>query len=181
MTNIEIEFKNPIDKATYEMLIKKYQLDNNIFLQTNYYFDSSDQKLTQRGIVLRIRHKEPNRYKITRKSKTKQGYLEEHVILNQEKASNMIENGFNLKSFFEDDIDVIFHGKLENYRVSMPYKDGELFLDKIIYFDKVDYELEYEVDSYQQGKKDFNYFLKQHQITPAPAIRKSTRIFKHKA
>jgi len=49
MTNIEIEFKNPIDKATYEMLIKKYQLDNNIFLQTNYYFDSSDQKLTQQG------------------------------------------------------------------------------------------------------------------------------------
>ena len=39
------------------------------------------------------------------------------------------------------------------------------------------YEIEYEVDSFEQGTKDFNDFLNEFQITYEPTLRKSTRAY----
>lgn len=178
MKTLEIEFKNPINEKTYNELLKVYGLENNIFLQTNYYFDSKDFSLEKRHIVLRIRFK-ANKYKVTLKQNTSQGALEEHVLLSEEKALEMIKNGFNLKEFFDEDLEVSFLGKLDNARVSLPYKDGELFVDKILYFDIVDYEIEYEVDSYDQGEIDFKQFLLEHKIKEGPFLRKSSRIYNY--
>ena len=36
--NIEIEFKTFISEDVYNNLIKEFELENNIFSQTNYYF-----------------------------------------------------------------------------------------------------------------------------------------------
>ena len=54
--NKEIEFKTLITKEQYEKLLKDFNLENNIFTQTNYYFDTEDAKLLQEKTVLRIRH-----------------------------------------------------------------------------------------------------------------------------
>ena len=89
---------------------------------------------------------------------------------------NLIENGFNLNDFFDEDLEVIFYGKLDNYRVSTPYREGELFLDRIEYFDKVEYEIEYEVDNFEDGEINFNKFLEENNIKKAPFKRKSQRI-----
>ncbi len=178
MKTLEIEFKNPISEQVYNKLLKTYNLENNIFLQTNYYFDSVDNSLEKRRIVLRIRYK-AQKYKVTLKTGTNQGALEEHVLISEEKALDMIQNGFNLNEFFEEDLNVKFLGKLDNYRVSMPYKDGELFVDKIIYFDSIDFEIEYEVDSYEQGEINFKQFLLEHKIKEEPFIRKSSRIYNY--
>ena len=35
----EQEFKTVISKKQYEELLKKYDLENNIYKQTNYYFE----------------------------------------------------------------------------------------------------------------------------------------------
>ena len=114
MRNLEIEFKCPINKKEYETLIKKFELKDNVYLLTNYYFDSVNKDLHKNRTVLRIRHKHSNNlYKITLKQDTPQGALESHVFLRQEQALNLIENGFNMRDFFDEDLDVICHGKLD--------------------------------------------------------------------
>lgn len=178
MEIIEIEFKNPVSEKTYTKLLKEYSLENNVFLQTNYYFDSKEFTLEKKHIVLRIRLR-ANKYKVTLKRGTLQGAIEEHVLISEAKALDMIKNGFNLKEFFDDDLEVSFIGKLDNHRVSMPYRDGELFLDKILYFDNIDYEIEYEVDSFEQGEIYFKQFLTEHQIKEEPFLRKSSRIYNY--
>lgn len=177
--NLEIEFKCPINEDKYNALIKDFGLENNVFKQTNFYFDTKDKQFQKEGTVLRIRHKQPNHFKVTLKTKTPQGALESHVFLNQKQAEEMISKGFNVKSFFDIDRDVILFGKLDNYRVSTPYKDGELFFDKVEYFGHVDFEVEYEVDNYDQGKLDFDEFLKLHKIEVKPPVRKSNRILNY--
>lgn len=177
MMNLEIEFKCPINKEEYQRLIDKFELANNIYLLTNYYFDTPDKKLHNDRTVLRIRHKHSNNlYKITLKQDTPQGALESHVLLKEDAALKLIETGFNLKPYFNIDLDVILHGKLDNYRVSTPYREGELFLDRIEYFQTVEYEIEYEVDNFEHGKRDFEKFLNENNITQAPFKRKSQRI-----
>ncbi|NLN50980.1 MAG: CYTH domain-containing protein [Acholeplasmataceae bacterium] len=176
----EIEFKCPISKSEYEKLIKMFELENNIYKLTNYYFDTDDNYFYNNDATLRIRHKLPNRYKVTLKSATEQGALEQHVFLNEENALKMIAEGFNVNPYFEFDKFVNVYGTLDNYRVSIPYKDGELFFDKIEYFGIVDYEVEYEVDDYETGLLDFKAFLSENKIKVRPAKRKSERVFEQR-
>ena len=60
--NIEIEFKTAINKDKYEELLKQFHLEDNIFKQMNYYFDTDAFDLNQQKIVLRIRNKRQNFY-----------------------------------------------------------------------------------------------------------------------
>jgi len=56
-TNIEIEFKTPLSEQQYLTLVEQFQLENNIFKQTNFYFDTDDLFFRKNKIVLRIRKK----------------------------------------------------------------------------------------------------------------------------
>lgn len=175
--NIEIEFKTPISEEQYLSLIEQFQLENNIFKQTNYYFDTEDLFFRSNKIVLRIRKKGDHFYKVTMKSHSEQGAYEQHVLLDEEQALDMITNGFNVRDFFDYDKKVTIIGQLDNYRVSTPYKEGELFFDKIEYYGKTDYEIEYEVDQFDIGLECFKEFLDSYQITQKQPIRKSERIY----
>lgn len=177
--NKEIEFKCAINEAQYNDLIDSFDLKNNIFKQTNFYFDSVDQALLKQNTTLRIRLKYPNRYKLTLKTAISKGAVEQHIFLKENQALKLIENGFNVKDYFDTDLDVHLYGSLDNYRVSTPYKNGELFIDKIEYFNLVEYELEYEVDNYNLGLKDFKNFLKKQNIDFKKSLRKSERVFNH--
>ena len=53
-----------------------------------------------------------------------------------------------------------------------------MFFDKSEYYGHTDYEIEYEVDSIEQGKKDFTAFLNEHNIPHIEPERKSTRAYK---
>jgi uncharacterized protein YjbK len=176
--NVEIEFKSAITKKKYLELLKKFDLENNIFKQINYYFDTDDYTFNQQKIVLRIRQKGEERFKVTLKSQSEEGAYENHVFLQKEQALDMIENGFNTKDFFEDiDAFVTYKVNLSNYRVSTPYEGGVIFLDKCEYCNVVDYEVEYEASSFKEGKLIFENFLKSHNIEIKPAKRKSERAF----
>jgi len=175
--NIEIEFKTIIPLETYQYLLKKFDLENNIFKQVNHYFDTDDYVLNQQQIVLRIREK-GNLYKVTLKRQSENQAYEKHFILTKERAQDMIQNGFYTKDFF-DDIDefVTFRVSLDNYRVSTPYEGGTLFLDRCDYCNVTDYELEYEANNYEEGKIVFEKLLKECHIQPIPIKRKSERAF----
>ena len=173
--NEEIEFKTFITKEIYESLIQEFGLDNNVFAQTNHYFDTEDLKLMKEQTVLRIRQKGSN-YKITKKTRAEVGADETHILISKDKALDLLSNGFDAEI-----IGLPYYVKkiaeLTTYRVSTPYKDGVLFFDKSEYYGKVDYELEYEVDEVNQGKTDFIQFLSDHNIEYKESIRKSKRAY----
>jgi uncharacterized protein YjbK len=176
--NIEIEFKTVIPEEKYLHLLGLFNLENNIFKQTNHYFDTDDYDLNARQIVLRIREKSANRFKVTLKSQSEEGAYESHVLISPDRAKHMIENGFETKEFFSDtDHFVTFKVSLDDYRVSTPYKSGTLFLDKCVYCGTTDYEIEYEVDDYAEGLVVFKQFLAEHDIRFLPTKRKSERAF----
>lgn len=176
--NIEIEFKTIVSKEKYDTLLKDFGLQDNIFKQVNYYFDTDHYDLNNQQIVLRIRKKRDTYYKVTLKSQSTRGAFENHVLLSKEQAEEMIKNGFSTKDFFEDiDYYVTFKVSLDNYRVSTPYLEGILFLDRCEYCNTTDYEIEYEVRNYDEGLAIFNNFLKEYQIELHPTKRKSERAF----
>ncbi len=173
--NKEIEFKTFITKEKYNELIEEFNLANNIFAQTNHYFDTVNSDLMNQGIVLRIRQK-GNSYKLTKKTHSEIGSDETHILLNKEKAMEMLAKGFNAQ-IIDLPYEVKKRAELTTYRVSSPYKDGTIFFDRSEYYGNVDYEIEYEVDEVEQGLKDFNEFLKNHNIEYKESIRKSKRAF----
>ena len=176
--NIEIEFKTVVEKDKYEHLLKTFKLENNVFKQINYYFDTDDFDLNQKQMVLRIRQKGEYRFKVTLKCQGLQGAFESHIVITKEKAEEMIEHGFKTKDFFDEiDYFVEFRASIENYRVSTPYEGGILFLDRCLYCGVEDYEIEYEVNSYDEGKMIFESFLQKHGIELLPTRRKSERAF----
>lgn len=176
--NKEIEFKTFITKEKYEQLIKDFNLENNIYSQTNHYFDTEDTKLLNNHIVLRIRQK-GNNFKLTKKIRAEVGADETHILLPKENAQEMLENGIDA-SIIGIPLFVKKIAELTTYRVSSPYKDGTIFFDRSEYYGHVDYEIEYEVNEIEQGKKDFLDFLASYEIPYKDSIRKSKRAYENR-
>ncbi len=173
--NKEIEFKTFITEAQYSFLLKEFELENNVFPQTNFYFDTEDSKLLQDKTVLRIRQK-GNNFKLTKKTRAELGADETHLLLSKDHALELLETGFDAKiigiPYFVKNV-----ASLTTHRASTPYKNGTLFLDKSVYYGNVDYEIEYEVDDINQGLADFKNFLAKYNIEYKESIRKSKRAF----
>lgn len=174
--NLEIEFKTFITKEKYDELLKVFKLEDNVFVQTNHYFDTPNLDLNEQKIVLRIRQKQ-NNYKLTSKSHSDEGALETHLLLSIDEASKMLQEGFNA-SIININSQVHKISELSTHRVTTSYKNGVIFFDKSIYYGTVDYEIEYEADSLQQGQKDFEQFLKEYDIPFVKSISKSKRALK---
>lgn len=176
--NVEIEFKTAITLDIYKMLLKEFNLEENVFLQTNYYFDTEDLTLNKDKIVLRIRQK-GDIYKVTLKKQSDKQAFENHVIITKEKALEMIKDGFNTNEFFDDiNLEVKFLASLDNYRVSTPHFENTLFLDRCDYHNITEYELEYEVNNFEEGQKSFHNLLEFYKIPYHKTKRKSERALK---
>lgn len=173
--NLEIEFKTFITKEKYIELINKFQLEGTIKSQTNHYFDTENLDLSNKKIVLRIRQKS-NKYKLTSKESGNYGDLETHIELSQSQVDEMLRNGFNAKII---NIPHMVHKicELTTHRTSIPYKSGEIFFDKSSYYGVKDYEIEFESESFDQGKIDFEEFLKENNISFLKSLRKSARAY----
>ncbi|QWB95844.1 CYTH domain-containing protein [Mycoplasmatota bacterium] len=177
--NIEIEFKTVISEEKYVELLHRFNLENNVFKQVNHYFDTDNYDLNAESIVLRIRQKGEDRYKVTLKSQGEKEAYENHVILSKAKAEAMIENGFNTNEFFNniENKFVSFKISLDNFRASTPFEGGTLFLDRCDYCGTTDYEIEFEFNHYDDGKIIFENFIKTQNIDFLPTKRKSERAF----
>lgn len=175
-TSLEIEIKSQITEEEYKKIINKYHLEGTTFIQTNYYFDTTDHKLINSHIILRIREKEKN-IKLTSKSPLEVGTLEKHIILTKKEAYEMIENGFDA-NIIGLDYRVNNVAKLQTERTTMPYKSGKLFFDKNTYYDTVDYEIEFESDDEVLGKEQFLQFLTENGLTFNKIVSKSKRAYK---
>ena len=53
---------------------------------------------------------------------------------------------------------------LSTFRIFFPYGKGKVALDRCEYLGEVDYELEYEATTYEQGKREFIELVKEFNI-----------------
>lgn len=177
-TSLEIEFKTFITKDKYDELLKSLHQTDNILIQTNHYFDTEDGNMQKQKKVIRIRQK-GDQYKLTKKSKSDDGNIENHIYLTKDEALVMLNDGFDANKINEDCY-VKKVGELTTYRSKLQYKSGFIFLDESHYNDIVDYELEFEAPNKEIGKKEFLEILDEFNIPYTPSYSKFKRCMQTK-
>ncbi len=176
----EIEFKQMLDEQTYNKIIQDFNLQNPL-IQHNDYFDTKDYLLKQKGMALRIRHVF-NTYELTLKVPQTKGLLEYNDTLSQTQASSFKEKPYfidsealNYLTSFISIHDLHCIVSFDTMRYVWPYKNGELFLDKNTMPFHQDFELEYEVTSFDTSINDWHALLQTYKLTPMQAKSKVYR------
>ncbi|WP_071393922.1 CYTH domain-containing protein [Bacillus tuaregi] len=170
--NIEIEFKNMLEKEEFEYLMAEFQLTPaDFFKQENHYFDTRSFSLKQKGCALRIREKQ-GQFEMTLKEPHPDGLLETNERLTKEEAHRLLQNGqieagiitTQLSKLGINIKDLHYFGTLMTERAEVPYKGGLLVLDSSSYLTVKDYEVEYEVTNRNTGKAIFLQLLREQKI-----------------
>lgn len=184
--NVEKEFKNLLNKEEYEALIVAFDLDETEpTKQTNIYFDTPDFKLKGLNSGLRIRMYE-DKGEITLKTPIQENEkLETNDDLTLDEAKTLVEAHLmkatgnvadKLKGLGIAPGDLVIIGQLSTIRYDFPGDKGTFFLDKSFYQDQMDYELEFESESLDEGALIFQNFLKLHDIKVRKAKQKIERM-----
>lgn len=153
-TFIEKEYKSELSSDEYTLLLNYFN-SNNTIIQTNYYFDTPNFNLKQKGFMARIRVIN-NEYIFTLKTPKINFASEEHnqqvpgLIINDNVKK--ILNTFNL----ENNLKIVASATTK--RTIIKDKHGEWCLDKTNFSNNnIDYELEYELINYENDY--FNHFI----------------------
>ena len=184
---IEIEFKNLLNKDEFNQLQHLFNIKPEHFVeQKNHYFDTEFFDLKEHKSALRIREKQ-SFYEMTLKQPLadQEGLLETNCQLDAQTAINIInEHGLpnnqiaeKIKNLDIDPQTIRYFGTLTTKRVEVPYQGGLLVLDHSSYFQKEDFEVEFEVHEYEQGKKDFAQLLSSMNIPLRPTQNKVERFY----
>lgn len=163
---LEIEFKNMLTLEDYKLIKQYYFKQSEPFKQTNYYIDSFNHDIISHKMALRIREKN-NHYEMTLKVPQEVGVLEyneivEHIPKQGELLSKQYlpENITKILKKFNIPLNELRQlGNLTTYRLEKDIGSGLLVLDHSIYLGLEDYELEFEVNDYEQGKLTFTKIL----------------------
>ena len=166
-TNLEIEFKAELSKEDYESLILKYS-NEKIYEQNNFYFDTPNFDIRKAKCGLRIRELN-NELELTLKVDQKEGKLE----INQ-KIYSLFRIGFEfpdgeVKDYIENNLGIDVKkinilGNLLTYRLDIRYMSALISIDKSIYNDIIDYEIEIEDSSMELAKEHLKKFLTENNI-----------------
>lgn len=187
-TNNEIEFKQILTKDLYDKIFKTYFANKQPFTQTNFYIDTKDFKLRDHHSALRIRIKD-SQYEMTLKVPAEVGLTEYNyntdikpIIDNfipfsklPDDIRDIVKNQFNVL-----DNELVILGDLTTHRLETNYHGELLVLDKSEYLNKVDYELEFEVHSYEDGYKKFKQLLQEFNMKHEKPLNKVQRFFEEK-
>ncbi|WP_257349132.1 CYTH domain-containing protein [Pseudalkalibacillus decolorationis] len=186
---LEIELKNLVTIDEFKQLLTHFKLPSSSFVeQTNYYFDTEDFRLKGLGCALRIRKKK-DEYTFTLKQPEGDGLLESHESLNDEDALNYISGHLTDKSemvnliksnFNIDPSSLLFLGSLKTTRAETCFKSGLLVFDHSEYLGHEDFEIEFEVPDFLQGRNEFEQLFAQFSIPIRETPNKIRRFFRVK-
>ena len=182
---VEIEFKNMVDKEQFQQLLQFFHIDDDqFFTQSNEYFDTDDYLLKKKHSALRIRDKN-GQFELTLKTPAPIGLYEYNQMISASEVAQI-----KTKQLFPDGIvkteleniqlpltQLQSFGKIVTKRAEVNYKDWLLVFDHSYYLDHEDYEIEYEVDDYDGGKLIFRQLLEQLHIPVMKADNKIARLF----
>jgi uncharacterized protein YjbK len=186
--NIEIEFKNMVNREEFSSLIDFFNIRSEDFSeQENHYFDTPDFLLKAKGSALRIREKNGS-FELTLKQPHPKGLLETNENLTESEAAEMIRTGkipaeLIIRSIKELGIEtdkLQYFGTLATKRAEKEYMKGLAVLDHSRYLNKEDFELEYEVDNRNEGELTFLNLLKQLNIPVRKTENKIKRFYNEK-
>ena len=178
MKNIEQELKLYLDEREYLIIYERANVTPQ--LQTNYYFGY---QTMDREIMVRIRQKEGG-FVLCYKRRMSQidGVMvcdEREKELTIEDAQRMLRYGIQseeLKQLFGVDLeDMNCLGSMDTYRAKFQLNEWTLELDKNVYFDCVDYELECEDRDVVSLNKLKNYLYYKFGVVIKPASPKVQR------
>lgn len=174
-TNLEIEYKTLITEEEFNRIIKAYPFSST--LQKNSYYNSCVTDLHRLGFAIRIREID-NTYLFTMKEKSELGNMEYEVELDEDSVDALYSD--KLKDLFkEKKIEGPFTkiGELRTFRTEVKFNYGLLCIDENHYNDKVDYEIEYEInnDEPENAQQEFQDLLKRFNITYTQALPKRVR------
>lgn len=187
-TNNEIEFKQLLTQSQYQSIYKTYFQDVGTFSQTNYYIDTPQFDLKANQSALRIRVKDDYN-EMTLKIPAEVGLMEYNFetrvvpelnksITTQILPAEIIEQ---LEKMDFDLNQLVILGALTTERLEKEVNGNLLVLDKSRYLDFEDFELEFEVDDYDEGFKQFKNILEQFNMQHEIPDNKVQRFFKRKS
>lgn len=133
---LEYEKKLMLTEREYRQLLHAFHEDSATTLQTNFYFDTDDFSMNQKGITCRIRSKN-GKFKATVKN-----HIKNHSELSIEKTMDL---GSQLDLQVFELMGLHLQGCLVTERCVV-YKDPfcEFVLDRNTYLGQTDYEMEIE-------------------------------------
>ncbi|NKT61394.1 CYTH domain-containing protein [Rhodococcus hoagii] len=182
-TNNEIEFKQLLSQSQYQSIYNKYFPEMQPFSQTNYYIDTEQFDLRSHKSALRIRVKD-DYYEMTLKVPAEVGLMEynfeTHVIpeLNKELVANdlplEITEQLNKMMLTLISCD---SWCFDYFTFKKEVQGNLLVLDKSDYLNYQDYELEYEVEDYDDGLIQFKMILEAFDIKHETPENKVSKIF----
>ncbi|MCH5152120.1 MAG: CYTH domain-containing protein [Clostridiales bacterium] len=182
MKNIEQELKLFLDEREYNILLEQSKVKPT--LQINYYFGYRGMSKEK---MVRIREK-LGVYVLCYKERLSQieGVTvcdEREMELEFDAACRFIDNGIRqdeLKNLLSVDVgdDLVCLGNMETYRAKFQLAEWTLELDKNVYFDKTDYEVECEHRDVVALSKLKNYLYYAFGIVINPATPKVERFMK---
>ncbi|WP_208558817.1 CYTH domain-containing protein [Marinilactibacillus kalidii] len=186
--NVEIEYKNLLSEEEYKKLIIAFEFDEQkAFTQENCYFDSEEMILKAHNMALRIRVKQ-NFAEMTLKSPYQDHLLETNHTLTVKEANHLIElekiNPFGeiadvLKANgIDPTIDLHMITRLKTRRIERQMGNCLLVLDQSWYADQVDFELEVESQTANEGKQFISEMMKKYHIPERITPNKITRAMK---
>lgn len=187
-TNNEIEFKQLLSQSQYQSIYNKYFPEMQPFSQINYYIDTEQFDLRSHKSALRIRVKD-DYYEMTLKVPAEVGLMEynfeTHVIpeLNKELVANdlPLEITKQLNKMNVDVNQLMILGALTTSRLEKEIQGNLLVLDKSDYLNYQDYELEYEVEDYDDGLIQFKMILEAFDMKHETPENKVQRFFNRKS
>ncbi|WP_426450716.1 CYTH domain-containing protein [Staphylococcus xylosus] len=187
-TNNEIEFKQLLTEKQYNVIHKTYFNEIEPFKQTNFYIDTPDFDLKDHKSALRIRVKDEY-LEMTLKIPAEVGLteynFETHVVpeLNKPISEQSLpsEIADQLTKMDIDLTKLIILGSLKTERLEKEINGNLLVLDKSTYLDFEDFELEYEVEDYDEGLIQFKSILEKFDMKHEIPANKVQRFFNRKS
>ena len=169
-THLEIEYKQLLTKEIYEKIKDDYFKNSTPFTQTNNYF--TDQKGILSNLRYSLRVRELNdAYEFTLKIPQGFSKLEINDMISKENYQNLLNHQpFSSPVFDElNKVDVSIRDltlltSLTTTRLEKEYEGGVLSIDVSYYGNIIDYEVEYEATSEEEGKAIFQNFLQPYHL-----------------
>lgn len=153
--HIEKEYKMMISKDIYDYYLKTLPLNTRV--QINHYYSTNSK-------FIAIRTRLVDDKIIFTLKQTEESYKKEYEF--EIKENNLSDNRIQelLKEF---NIETpVYEGQMKTTRSTLDLKYGQFCLDKSEYFNKIDYEIEYELyDSNIDNKDEFIEILNKANLT----------------
>ncbi|WP_440894919.1 CYTH domain-containing protein [Amphibacillus sp. Q70] len=182
---MEYESKNLLTKKEYDILCEhlnhtKIKPKNQI----NYYFETENFALKDKGAALRIREKNGH-HVLTLKQPHQEGLLETHEMISSETLRLWLNNQTTPVPKVERQLNELnvkreelkYGGKLKTKRIEVNYLNTVIVLDKSNYNNRIDYELEVEANSKEQANQVLAELLKTYHISKKNTPNKIARFY----